>query len=113
MFAFINFQASCYIDAVLVALFLPSYNNYFTTMLFGPLSTNTSLTRALFNEMEHLKIARRGWKCQAIRRELMLSAAEISSSLFFLNERLNSYTFVSCAIAMTASMITKRISSFI
>lgn len=101
MFAFINFQASCYIDAVLVALFLPSYNNYFTTMLFGPLSANTSLTRALFNEMEHFKIARRGWKCQAFRRELMLSAAEFSNHSPHSAVDFVRHLFASCAIRDT------------
>lgn len=103
MFAFINFQASCYIDAVLVALFLPSYNSYFNTMFFGPLSPSNGLTLALFNEMEHLKIASTGWKCQMFRRELMLSSSDFSnnsphSAVDFLR-----HLFGSCAIRDTLS----------
>ena len=36
MFAFINSRASCYLDSLLVAMFVPEYGNFFDTLFFPP-----------------------------------------------------------------------------
>jgi hypothetical protein len=47
MFAFINSRASCYLDSLLVAMFVPAYGNFFDALFFPDASSDDEVPRDL------------------------------------------------------------------
>jgi len=69
MYAFLNHRSSCYLDSVLVAMFLTHQN--FQDALHVSTSSSSPLVRAVSDEITRLhSLKPRGWICNDVRRHM-------------------------------------------